>query len=315
VGEARRAAVRLAAALGFSETEQGTAALITTEAATNLARHARDGELILRSLHPVEGGGLEVLAVDRGPGMADVGKCLADGYSTGGTPGHGLGALRRLSDVFDLYSTAGAGTALVARIQPGRPTAGLTLGAVCLPVAREEACGDAWALFTDSGRAMFLVADGLGHGPQAATAAQAAVRILRDHPGRPPAEVLTRAHAALRGTRGAAVAVATLDPAARSVTFAGVGNVGGAIRGPAGSQSMVSHNGTVGHELRKVHEFTYVWPPGSLIVLQTDGLGTHWDLDKHPGLAARHPAVIAGVLYRDHRRVRDDVTVLVIREA
>jgi hypothetical protein len=77
---------------------------------------------------------------------------------------------------------------------------------------------------------------------------------------------------------------------------------------------MVSHNGIVGSNMRKVQEFTQAWQPGSLLVLCSDGLNTRWDLNRYPGLADRHPSVIAALLYRDFARRRDDVTVLVLRE-
>jgi hypothetical protein len=65
--------------------------------------------------------------------------------------------------------------------------------------------------------------------------------------------------------------------------------------------------------MRRLQEFTYEWPPSSLIILHSDGLTTHWALDRYAGLASRRPDVIAGVLYRDFRRVRDDATVVVAR--
>ncbi|HEU4753841.1 MAG TPA: SpoIIE family protein phosphatase, partial [Armatimonadota bacterium] len=109
-------------------------------------------------------------------------------------------------------------------------------------------------------------------------------------------------------------ALADLDPAARSLRYAGIGNISGTLLRPEGSQSLVSHNGTVGHQVRKIQEFSYPWPAGALLVLHSDGLGSAWRLDRYPGLVARHPEIIAAVLYRDFRRERDDVTVVVARE-
>jgi hypothetical protein len=120
-------------------------------------------------------------------------------------------------------------------------------------------------------------------------------------------------HAAIGGTRGAAVAVAQLDPAASTLTFAGVGNIAGTLLAPGGaSRGLFSHNGTVGHQVRKVQPFEYPWSPGGVLVLHSDGLQTRWSLGAYPGLIRRHPAVIAGVLHRDFLRGRDDATVLVI---
>lgn len=316
VGEARRVATAMAGRLGLDETARGRVAIVVTEAATNLMRHGGGGEVLLGPLEPGRGVGLAVLALDKGPGMADVRRCMADGCSTAGTAGTGLGALSRLSDEFDIYSAPGVGTALLARLRssapPPDPAGSLDLGAVCLPKPGEAACGDAWSS-APPGRVM--VADGLGHGPMAAEASAAAVRSFRRREAGGPADAVRAAHDALRGTRGAVIGVAEIDPGGRALRFAGVGNVGGAVLRRGASQSLVSHNGTVGHEVRKVQEFTYAWEPDSLLVLHSDGLATHWRFDKYPGLADRDPALIAGVLYRDFGRGRDDVTVVVARVA
>jgi anti-sigma regulatory factor (Ser/Thr protein kinase) len=320
-GEARRRAVAMAGILGFDETERGKVAIIVTEAATNLLKHAGGGELIVSGLERGPRGGLELLALDRGPGMHDVGRCLSDGYSTAGSAGTGLGAMVRLSTLVEIQSAADQGTALLVRLWASPPPdpdgeEWLELGVVNLPMAGEAASGDAWAIVELGRRNVLVVADGLGHGPMASEAALAAVRIARERAADGPAEVIRAAHAALRSTRGAALAVAELDRDRGQVRYAGVGNISGTILTPDRDRasSLVSHNGIVGHEMRKVQEFEYPWSPGSTLVMHSDGLATHWRLDRYPGLLARHPSLIAGVLYRDFARGRDDVTVLVARD-
>jgi anti-sigma regulatory factor (Ser/Thr protein kinase) len=329
VGEARRLVTALARAAGFGEDDAGRAALVATEAATNLARHGGGGALVARALPADAHGarGLELLALDRGPGIPDPARALVDGYSTGGTAGEGLGAMRRQSDAFDLYGAPGQGTALLLRLRPGRAAAApdeRDFGAVCLPLPGERECGDAWAHFgtPSGGDERLVVVDGLGHGPMAADAAGAALdaagRLFADRPQAAPADAMQAMHLALRATRGAAVAVVALDRPAGRLRFAGVGNIAGSVvpaEAGARSQSTVSHNGTVGHAMRKVQEFEYAWPPGALLVLHSDGLATQWRVDDRPGLAARDAALVAGVLYRDWTRGRDDVTVVVTRRA
>jgi anti-sigma regulatory factor (Ser/Thr protein kinase) len=319
VGEARRAAVALAGLLGFDETEIGKVALVVTEAASNLVKHASAGGTVL--LVPIERGGaagVEVLALDRGPGVADLAACLRDGFSTAGSPGMGLGAITRLSAFTDFYSRRPGGTAVVARLFASPPLPcerTLDVAAIAVAKAGEPICGDCWAVGQDGGLTLLLVADGLGHGPDAAMAARAAARIFRENLRLGPAGILAAADAALRGTRGAAVAVAAVDPHAREVRFAGVGNVTGTVVEGLTSRGMVSHNGIVGHAARTFQEFSYPFPPGALIVMHSDGLATRWSLDDYPGLTERHPSLIAGVLYRDFQRGRDDATVLVARDA
>jgi hypothetical protein len=186
-------------------------------------------------------------------------------------------------------------------------------GVVSLPKKDEVVCGDTWAVAEDGSRTLLLVADGLGHGPSAGKAAGVAVRVFRDNVSHDPAEVLHRIHQALGSTRGAAVGLAELQPDLQLIRFAGVGNIAATILANGSTRSLVSHNGTLGHEARKFQEFTYPFSAMATLVMHSDGLASRWDLDAYPGLAVRDPALIAGVLYRDFQRERDDVTVLVAR--
>jgi anti-sigma regulatory factor (Ser/Thr protein kinase) len=312
VGEARRVARRLCAEAGLDERASERAAIVVTEAARNATRHGKGGHAALRVLDgPPDG--LEVLVVDRGPGIADVNAAMRDGHSTGGTSGQGLGAIRRLSTAFDLWSAPGKGTAVLAEVRaadaaPPR----LEAAAVCVARAGESVCGDAWAIAERDGRTVFALVDGLGHGVLAHDAAVAAVEAVRRHAALAPAEIVRMAHDALRSTRGAALAV--LDVAdGGTVRFAGIGNVSATIVADGRVRRLVSMAGTLGHEIRKVHEFAYDWPDGGVLVMHSDGLAQHWELGGYPGLASRAPALVAGVLLRDFNRGRDDVTVLAAR--
>jgi anti-sigma regulatory factor (Ser/Thr protein kinase) len=320
VGEVRRLATSMAGRLGFKEDDKGRLALVVTEAASNVIKHAGSGEIVLRP-GINSAAGITALVIDKGPGMADVSRALGDGYSTAGTPGTGLGAIARLSSKFDVYSALSLGTVLLLHIWPQIPRRFeqgsrelFEAGAVCLPHPNETALGDAWAIRRVGDRTLVIVADGLGHGPEAAAASEQAVRLFQESRADAPAAILSEVHGALRSTRGAAVAVASLDPGNQEIRYAGVGNIAASVVTGDQSRSMVSHNGTVGHEVRKIQEFQYPFPPEALVIMQSDGLQTHWRLDRYPGLAARDPAVIAGLLYRDFSRGRDDVTVLAVRQ-
>lgn len=319
VAAARRVSVALATRRGFDETAAGKVAIVVTELATNLIKHAPGGELVLRSV-PQDGlETIEVLALDTGRGISNVDQCLRDGYSTSGTSGNGLGAIRRLAGLFEIHTVPALGTVVLARVSAAprrtRPAPPLEIGAVSAPKPGEELCGDGWAAEERAGRAAVLIVDGLGHGVQAAEAATAAVKAFHDNTGVAPAARLQGIHAALRGTRGAAVAVAEVDPSRGTLRFCGIGNISGTVVSDQGIRRMVSQNGTVGQAMRRVSEFTSPWPPEALLVLHSDGLSAHWSLDGYPGLSRQHPSLIAGVLYRDFKRVRDDATVVVARGA
>jgi anti-sigma regulatory factor (Ser/Thr protein kinase) len=317
-GEARRMVARLALRMGFGETEAGRAAIVATELAGNLAKHTPSGGSFLAQ--PVERGGqpgLQMVALDQGPGMANVAMCLRDGYSTAGSPGTGLGAVQRQADAFDIHSSPGVGTAIVARVWSApadeAPRTGAAYGVVSVPKPGQDACGDGWAVAGVPGAERVLVVDGLGHGPDAARVAVEAARVFRLHAAGQPAEILERMHQALRSTRGGAAAVLAIDGAAGELRFAGVGNISASVSVGAESRSMMSHNGIVGHEMRKVQEISYPCPPGALLILHSDGITSRWALERYPGLTARDPAVLAAILLRDALRGTDDATVLALR--
>jgi anti-sigma regulatory factor (Ser/Thr protein kinase) len=319
VGEVRRAAAALASGIGFGPADIGRVSIVATELATNLIKHARGGEVVISAVDDAEGTGVECLALDKGPGIADLAAARRDGFSTAGSPGSGLGAIARQSRVFDIYSQPGRGTALLSRVHKGRP-AGSHLdpptarcGVINLAMSGEEACGDAWAARLGAEGLFALVVDGLGHGPLAASAAHAALRAYGGGEPAPTAALMQRLHLALRSTRGAAASAVALADDRQDVVFIGVGNVSGVVICDEGARRMVSYNGTLGHTLKPVKPFVYPTLGETLVVLASDGLAAGWSLDAYPGLRSRHPSLIAGVLYRDFTRGRDDVTVLVAR--
>jgi anti-sigma regulatory factor (Ser/Thr protein kinase) len=315
-GEARRVATRMAEAIGFDEQARGEVAIVATELATNLARHARGGRLLIQALDLSGGPTMEILSVDAGPGMTDVPRCMRDGYSTAGTPGNGLGAVRRLSSIFDVHSTAGAGTVVVSRLCRLAPASAsgpvsrrYEYAAISIPAPHEEVCGDTWRIAERDGNCAVLVADGLGHGPLAADAATQAGAVFDASPFEDADALIERAHRALSGTRGVALAVARIGAGVR---YTGVGNISAVLTGAERSRGLASQNGTVGLQLRKVLSFDYEWPPRGLLVMHSDGISNRWQLDTYPGLAQRHPAIVAGVLWRDFGRGRDDATIVVV---
>jgi anti-sigma regulatory factor (Ser/Thr protein kinase) len=317
ISEARRLAGDLAREIAFDPGDVGRVALIVTEAATNLVKHTGGGEILLQSATHGEGRGLEVVALDRGPGIANVDEALRDGFSTGGTAGTGLGAIFRQSSVFDIHSAPGVGTGVLARVWFGPDGAdkGEDIGGISVSKPGEDVCGDAWAVVREADHLRVFVADGLGHGPLAAQSASRARELFLARPRLDPADLIRLMHDELRPTRGAAVAVADIDRGREVVRFAGVGNVAGSIVAGAHSRSMVSVHGTLGHDLRTVQQFQYPWQSGALLVMHSDGLASSWSLERYRGIESRNPTLIAAILYRDFQRGRDDATVVVARDA
>jgi anti-sigma regulatory factor (Ser/Thr protein kinase) len=323
VGEVRRLAKALALRAGFDEEAVGRVAIVATELATNIVKHGEDGHCIVGLAEQGGESVVQIVAVDSGRGLEDPSNALHNGYSTTATPGTGLGAVRRLSRGFDLYSEPGNGAVVVARIggtppQRVAPEAlghAVQVGSVEVAMPGEPVSGDAWALESDGSLTTILVADGLGHGVLAAESSRLAVASFLSRPDQGPAARIGSMHEAVRGTRGAAVAVAEIDPAGGNVRYAGIGNITGRIVDDDGAHSLVSLNGTAGHAMRTVREFSYAFAPGALLVLHSDGLSARWTLDRYPGIMRRDPALIAALLLRDFGRERDDAVVVVARNS
>ena len=321
IGDARRQAARLAATLEFDEVAAGRLALVVTELATNLVRHARSGMLLIGTHRSAKGAtAIELISMDHGPGMRDIEQSLVDGVSTGGTSGTGLGAVRRLSNQFLAHSRLGSGTVIVARVasdsnapafkHDGGP---LSHAGLCIAAPAETISGDAWACASTARGASMLMADGLGHGPDAAAAAYAAVRVFEERAAESPRDIVERCHAVLRSTRGAAVAAIAIDTEERSVTFCGAGNISARLLTGIEDRTLMSQHGTVGLQIRKLQEIRYDLPQHAILVAHSDGIVTRWTLKETPELLSCDPVIIAAHLLRDQLRGKDDATVLVVR--
>ncbi|GAA2600171.1 ATP-binding protein [Dactylosporangium fulvum] len=313
-GIARRLAGDGARRLGFPRQRAGEVAIVAAELASNLHRHADAGALSVRILRRGEIGGIELVAVDSGPGMADLPFSAVDGHSTAGTLGIGLGAVRRLSDSSGGFSVPGRGTVLAARLWPAGavvagepPVAGLSR-----PITGEKVCGDRYAARLHGGALLVLVADGLGHGALAGAAAAAVVDAFHATALDAPGAIVEHLHRAVSHTRGAAASVARIEGG--TVRFAGLGNVAGSIASPGGERrGMVAMPGIVGHQSRGVREFAYDLPPEAVVVLHSDGVSDRWRLPDYPGLSRQDPLLVAATLLRDAGVRRDDACVAVAR--
>jgi anti-sigma regulatory factor (Ser/Thr protein kinase) len=309
-GEARRVAVSVAQTLGFDEHRRSDIGIVATEAANNIILHARSGEFLICPFQYGAATGLDLLALDNGPGIRDIPRAFEDGYSTVGTAGHGLGAIQRLSDVCSLYSLPQRGTVFWSRFQKPPSQANQSYGVINIPMKGETECGDAFLVLPGTSVSLYMMVDGLGHGAHAAEAANEAVSVVRNSAAEAAAEILARTHDALKKTRGAAMSVALIDHERKVVNYAGIGNISAAIVGATATRSMVSQNGTLGVMFPRVHEYTYPFDDRSSLLMYSDGIGSKCSLSGYPGLQSRPPELVAGVLYRDFSRRRDDATIL-----
>ncbi|WP_330336557.1 ATP-binding SpoIIE family protein phosphatase [Streptomyces sp. NBC_00557] len=335
VRDVRVATEAACARTGLDAHSTAVAALVATELATNLVKHAGGGRIVINLTAPCDTRaqavpGVQITSLDHGPGIGNVQAALRDGHTTASSSlGAGLGTCLRVSSDFDLHSRPGRGTVAVARIRPARPpgtrspgpaapsATGVRAGGIVTSLSPAEHSGDAFTWVRSGPTVTLLLADGLGHGGKAAEASTAAVEELHASAGLPPADILRRLHEALRTTRGAAVGVAQLDESTGRLSFAGVGNIGARLRTEDVWQPLISHPGIVGaHFPATVPVQQSPWRPDSLLVLHSDGLPSRWEPPHDPRLLGHDPAVTAAVVLRDAgsaaRPLRDDTSVAVL---
>ena len=307
-----RAAVQvLAERLRFPAARIAQLALAVTEAASNLHKHAEQGSLLLCVNRDGPQPGIDLVTIDAGPGMRDVSAAVRDGHSTAGTLGIGLGAIRRLADFADLYSRPGHGTSLVARFCASPPVSQPRWAGLIRPITGETECGDAYGAVEADGAVTAVLCDGLGHGPLAATAAAAGVAAVLEDPAGEPAALLERVHRRMNGSRGGAVGIVRIG--GQLARFAGLGNVAASIVSGGQRKSMLSIPGIAGHQARTIRQFEYEVPPGSAVILHSDGVSNRWEAAALPGIEARDPLLIAAVLLAEAGVHRDDAGVLVLK--
>lgn len=319
VAEVRRLVADKAQALDMSAGDQGRAELVATEISTNLVRYGKRGAVTVSTFNEWRTTGLQLIAVDQGPGFSNFLASSRDAHSTGGSPSIGLGALVRSCDMFDQYTLEAQGSALLCRIvkgssEPRIPCGELPVAARSTPKRGQLECGDAWGCVRAGRWQRLCVIDGLGHGPLAALASAKALAVFRTATDTDtPADILMRAHAALKSTRGAVMGVAAIDAEAGVLCFAGVGNIVGMLYEGDTTHHLLSVEGIVGYNARNIRMQERPWSENSTVVLSSDGLSTRWNMARYPGLLHRNVALVASVLFRDFARDTDDATVVVAK--
>ena len=322
------------------EIDADAAALVITEGATNLIKHAGGGRMVLQ-IQPVDDVAARrawLLLLDGGPGMVDPAAAMRDGFSTAGTSGNGMGAITRQSAAVEVFSATDLGSAIWISLRrsasknvvdlakdpspaitaDGSPAKSTTLGStlqfggLSIPHPGETRCGDGWAIVGDGNLTTLVVSDGLGHGPLAAEATDAAIVQLNRHRAGRPEDLLAAMHEKLSSTRGAAISVTTWDTAASTICHGGVGNVAACLWRDGKPHGWLSHNGVVGHQIKQLASQTRPWLPGDRLIVSTDGLPRSTKLLLPATIWSMPGPLIAGVLVQRYARGHDDATAVVV---
>jgi anti-sigma regulatory factor (Ser/Thr protein kinase) len=309
----------IASSLKFSKTRAAEVDIIASEIITNLIKHATNGGEILTRVISSDGfNGLEIIGLDIGPGIKDIKKMTGDGVSTTNTLGHGLGSIKRLSDEFDIYSQEGWGTVIMSRVWENgyvKKKSKFEIAAVMVPKEGEAICGDGWVCKETLKYLKVGVFDGLGHGPNAHIASEAASNSFINNIDLSPDQLLYQINNDIKYTRGAVGFILEIDKEAMSASYAGIGNISGKNISRQAAQGLFSYNGTIGHVVpNHISNHNIDLKQTELIIIFSDGIKTKWDIGNQASFFNHHPAIIAACIYNQKKRVTDDATVVVIKK-
>lgn len=313
VAVARQAVRAEGAAIGLPSAASEAAATAASELSHNLLHHAASPRLLtIRRISRGGVPGLELTCIDGGPGISDPTQALAGHGSTRGTLGVGLAGARDLMDELDFDVRLGAGTAIWARKFAAPVPRRREVGILGRPFPGERVSGDdAWFVRPDEAVLLLAVADGLGHGAQAAQASAPAMESVKQRPGEPLLEILAAVDRDLRGTRGAVMQILRMDERSAQLSTAGVGDTRSYVVDVREARPLPSVPGTLGSKAqgRTRRLETTAVQAHELLLLATDGLSSKVSVP--PALWSKHPLEIAHQLLLRYGRDNDDVTVLV----
>ncbi|OSP54380.1 ATP-binding protein [Pseudoruegeria sp. SK021] len=311
----RRLARRYATSIDLPERRLEEMAIVVTEAATNVLRYAERGRALIEVIHAPGVEKIVLVFTDHGPGIGDMDRMFQDGESSSGSAGLGLSAIRRLSDTFDIFSSAADGTTIVCTFDrqnspPNAAVLDIEGLRVCHPA--ESVCGDDWMLRQTPEATDVLVCDGLGHGSRAAEAAAELIQGATNHAA-DPAATITALSADLVGHRGAVAAMIRIHMADLTMAYSALGNIATLCIGATGIRRLAVRDGRIGGQATHGFEDTIQLAPGDILILHSDGLKTLRDKNFAPGLLGRSPLLIAAFLLDRAFRGRDDASIVVAR--
>jgi len=309
---------RIASDAGMSINRINELDLIVAEMTSNLFKYSDDGELLVGVFQNNGSPYIELISIDNGPGMINPSKMMQDGVSTTNTLGHGLGSMKRLSDTFELYSQFGWGTIVLSRVYSEPETKKSKDEVIMRPIVvykpGEKTSGDGFTYKKTDTYLKMMLADGLGHGPEANFAVNEAAAAFRVCPDYSPTETIRFIHSAIKKTRGAVINILAYDFSRKTWTTAGVGNIALRMFNPVNFKNHMSYNGIVGHNIPgTMNDQEYPAEEFNQAMLCSDGIKTRVDLAKYPMMYRYDLTILAAAIYKDHGRRNDDMSVVIAK--
>lgn len=305
-----------AVAAGFTTRKVGEMDIIVAELVSNLVRHGGGGSLYVKLVEEAGIQGIEIIAVDNGQGISDVNRVMEDGVSSKNSLGQGLGAIKRLSQVFQIYSQRNWGTIVLVRIfneefPAFRKPPKADIRYVAIPKPGEQFCGDGFVSVVSSQHVKLFFGDGLGHGPEAEKAVTAACDAFRRFTDPDPVEIIRYLNSEVKKTRGLVGTAAIFDIKAATWRICGVGNISTRMYNGSVPKNHMSYNGIIGLNVPNTLNAQEVpYEKGQLLVMCSDGLKTRWDIFKLPSILRNDYSILATALIKDFARNTDDMSVM-----
>lgn len=315
----KKEAHAMAVAAGFEPKRVAELDIVIAELTSNLYKYADQGEILLGHLKEADNEYIELVCLDHGPGINDIKKMSKDGVSSTNTLGHGLGSIKRLSDKFDIYSLKGWGTLVLSRIYKkplvkAKTRPRIELRQLVLNKPGETTCGDGYYFWMNEKEARLLLADGLGHGPDANLAMNEAVNAFKGCTFDLPVDILRYIHTYIRKTRGVVATAISFDFEKNKLSIAGIGNIATKLLGVNQNKTHLSYNGIVGHTIpNTMNDQEMSFDDYQQFILCSDGIRSRWDLAKYPGIQKHDLTLQAAAIYKDFCRRNDDTSIVIAK--
>ncbi|MFP5040213.1 SpoIIE family protein phosphatase [Parasediminibacterium sp. JCM 36343] len=306
----------LAVTGNFSTRKVGEIDIIVSELASNLVKHGGGGNILVKLIEENNIQGIEIIGIDNGHGIANLSLVLEDGISTKNTLGHGMGAMKRLSDVFQVYSQKDWGTITLIRVFNEEPALyikppKIDIRNLILSLHNDNACGDGFYYTLSNTHLKLFLGDGLGHGPEAELAIEKAGEIFLKSTEIEPVPIIRDIHLNVKKTRGLVGTIAVFDITERKWAICGVGNISIKIINSQSSKNYLSYNGIIGLNLpNALNTQEVAYEKGQTIIMCSDGIKSRWDLSKHPAISRYDLSVLTACLVKDFARNTDDTAVM-----
>lgn len=315
----RRISKELAKEIGFEESVQEEIVLVVSELASNIIKYAHRGVVSLTPILVDERHGLMIEAMDRGSGFCEK-TALKDGFSSSGTLGCGLGAVNRMMDEFDIHTNEDnrTGTRIVCKrwLRSKLTVVGkcpFDIGIVSRPKHGEAFNGDSFVIKHGNGQSLVGVIDGVGHGPLAHQAAQAARQYIESHSDLPFLDIFRGVDRACRSSRGVVMALASIDWTSMKLRFGSVGNIEVKVNGAHEKFKFIVRRGIIGKSAPNPVITENDWRSNYILALHSDGLSTHWSWNDFSHHFDRPAQFLAEHMHRALEKDTDDTTLIIVK--